>query len=422
MTYRENSLDQSLDIAGSLSQNDSMTPGNEPLLYGRSINSGAGAFISIVGSETILSGLSGISSNSIDNFVVVSGAALAVNNGSFKITRFISASSIAISNSLADPGDVYNGSLGWVQRAPYTLQDDLNYARTDRSAIKGVDYWQAIPTYQRPTAIGTNVPTNLANIAGKTTDAIGYIFWRSYNNVQVTAGDGYSIISSTNSFRHSDNVNKTGVPCYDSGPYLNDDVATYCDVLDGYSGARLSISGGLYDGYFIYGRSVAGTSVSPTSIQIDFRIVAPGNDLSQSLPYNWDGYQPTAVDIWYGYYNRLDQEDEYAFRKIQTINVAGSGNAVFNHENLDTLVHDLVEDGYAYVQYLFNRISNITYWTNNLMTKKVREYDVTYNGNKVSRIVSTQYNADGNAYCVLDEQVTYSGWNITSISSTKTFP
>ena len=56
----------------------------------------------------------------------------------------------------------------WTERNPYSLQDDLNYERTDRAAIKGVGYDAPIPTYQRPTAVGTNVPANLSNIATKT--------------------------------------------------------------------------------------------------------------------------------------------------------------------------------------------------------------------------------------------------------------
>jgi hypothetical protein len=66
--------------------------------------------------------------------------------------------------------EAYAGT--WKINAPYALEDDVNFERTDRRLIKGTtNYYDAVPTYERPSAVGTAVPANLSNIAGKTLDA-----------------------------------------------------------------------------------------------------------------------------------------------------------------------------------------------------------------------------------------------------------
>ena len=46
-TYRENSLDQQLDIAGSLNQTDTLPLADEPQKLGQAISSGVGAQITV---------------------------------------------------------------------------------------------------------------------------------------------------------------------------------------------------------------------------------------------------------------------------------------------------------------------------------------------------------------------------------------
>ncbi len=171
---RFNALDQALDIAGSLTQTQTMALGEEPLGFGPPISGQTGSAASITtvtsGIATV-TGLTGMTAQSVGRMLTISGAASGSNNGTFLIVTFIGATSVEISNAAAVAADANNGAIVWTERNPYSLEDDVNYTRTDRRLIKGTTNWyDAVPTYQRPTAVGTNVPANLSNIAGKTLD------------------------------------------------------------------------------------------------------------------------------------------------------------------------------------------------------------------------------------------------------------
>jgi hypothetical protein len=76
-----------------------------------------------------------------------------------------------------------------------TLEDDLNYIRTDRKLIKGTtNCYDNLPTYEKPNAIGTDINVNLTNIADKTTDVRVFIFRRTLNNV-VTSNSTYITVT-----------------------------------------------------------------------------------------------------------------------------------------------------------------------------------------------------------------------------------
>jgi hypothetical protein len=90
------------------------------------------------------------------------------------------------------------------------------------------------------------------------------------------------------------------------------------------------------------------------------------------------------------------------------------------HFNLDTLVHDAeVRTSYDSVTYTGNKITNYTVWTDNTTTDKIREYQVSYIGNKISQIVTKQYNAAQSIVEQITEVISYTGNKVTSISRTK---
>jgi hypothetical protein len=151
MTTLDNLLDQALDIAGTLFQTDSLIIGDESEMLGREISGQSGILASITGTapNMTLTGLSGLTAESIGKFVTISGAASAGNNGTFLITQYLSATSAVILNVSGVGGDANNGSIVWVERYPWSAEDDHNYHRTDRAAIKGVAYDAGIPTYFR---------------------------------------------------------------------------------------------------------------------------------------------------------------------------------------------------------------------------------------------------------------------------------
>lgn len=129
-------LDQELDIAGSNNYSTSKDLSEEVQGLGESAgNSGSSASITVSGSDVIVTGLSGIVDESVGRFLTFSGAASGVNNSTFLIISVNSVSSVNIEHSSAVT-DGNNGSISWVERYPYSLEDDLNFSRTDREAIK----------------------------------------------------------------------------------------------------------------------------------------------------------------------------------------------------------------------------------------------------------------------------------------------
>jgi hypothetical protein len=125
--------------------------------------------------EMRLTGLTGMTTESVHRFITISGAASGANNGTFLVSTFQSATSVDVVNAAAVIPDANNGALTWTEREPYAIQDNIQFEQTDRAAIKGVAYDAAIPTYQRPDAIGTNVDANLSNIASNTLDAVAEV-------------------------------------------------------------------------------------------------------------------------------------------------------------------------------------------------------------------------------------------------------
>lgn len=142
--------------------------------------------------------VSGMDSSHVGNVITLVNSG--DNDGTFQIGNVVDADTVDVYD--AAPGtipDANNGSIDWQERTPYTLSDDLNYARSDREAIKGVSYDAAIPTYERPTAIGTDVDANLANLAGVTLDAIATVRnvfdSHTHMNPSIADGDGNVLVA-----------------------------------------------------------------------------------------------------------------------------------------------------------------------------------------------------------------------------------
>jgi hypothetical protein len=153
---RENALNPELDIAGSETRTDSLSLSDEALGYGPALFGQTGNHASItVGA--IVSGLTGMLDISEGNYIEISGAADPNNNGAFIIQTFLNPTTIQIINPLATT-DLNNGSIAWVERTPYTLENDLNYIRTDRAAIKGNRYYDPVPIYNKCTDVITDIP------------------------------------------------------------------------------------------------------------------------------------------------------------------------------------------------------------------------------------------------------------------------
>jgi hypothetical protein len=315
---RKNALDQALDIAGSLLQSDTRILSDESDGYGGPISGqfGSGANITTVlsGIATV-TGLTGMTVQSVGRMITISGAASASNNGTFLIVTFTSATSVNISNASAVASDANNGTIVWQERNPYSLEDDINFERTDRRLIKGTaTFHDAVPTYERPSAIGTLVPANLTNIASKTLDAHAWIINKVYRADPVAFSDTFSLITATGFIQYADAINRIGVPIFD-GFDAGDWNSTYIEIINPLTENMLLAVGGAQDGYRIFGRTRQGsTGVEPNSVEVQFFAVPLGAVITSATAYTWDGYQPTTVDYYYPYRTRADQLDENAFR------------------------------------------------------------------------------------------------------------
>ena len=257
-------------------------------------NGGVGGSITtVVAGIVTLTGGANFTQNSVGHFISISGAFAGANNGTFLITQYNSATSISYANSLGVASDTNNPNINWIERLPYSLNDDLDFERSDRSYIKGVNYDQPVPTYTRPTLTGIPVFANLTNIAGKTLDA----FARSVNRGQFNwaVEQTFTDIYGAATLKHSDAVDQTGVPCFDAAPFTSDWNSAFVWVTDQGTGNELEVLTGLHIGERIFGLTYAGTSVSPNSVEIHWYSCPPGGNIATgSTAYIWEQGAATA--------------------------------------------------------------------------------------------------------------------------------
>ncbi len=132
-TYLPNRIDPSVDATGTQTQKQNLIRSEEPSQLGSIISGQSGSSALIINSAGTItvSGLTGMTANSLGRFLTFSGAASGANNGTFAIITFNSATSVDISN-ISAVTDINNGLISWIERNSYSLEDDLNYIRTDR--------------------------------------------------------------------------------------------------------------------------------------------------------------------------------------------------------------------------------------------------------------------------------------------------
>lgn len=325
---RLTSASPELDVQGTIVKDASKPLMEESASLGALIQQGSGASVlGISGSLVTISGLSGMTSLSVGRYLTIAGAASAGNNGEFLIHSVLFAADVQIVNPSGVAPDANNGSLSWIERDPYTLADDVNFERTDRELIKGVGYDQPIPIYQRPDATASNVSANLANIAGKTTDARGLIENRFAYGISVSVSDGFITLTGAGQFPHSASSNKTGVPCFDAAPYIGDYRSCYVEITDSITDNELEVSTGPHIGEKIFGVTRSGASTSPNSVEVAFYSAPRGTDFSiTATVYNWEMGQPSSITCIYGFFQRIDQLPDTALRIFKGEHLIPSGS------------------------------------------------------------------------------------------------
>jgi hypothetical protein len=401
VAYNDNRLDPKLDIVGTQTHQQTLNVADEYLQYGSILNSG----INATTSNYSITGLSSITSNSVGNYIQIGG----VNQGIYRIISVVSSSQITVEETLLN-----DSSVSWSERTPYSIQDDINYERSDRANIKGTNYYSQVPIYTRPTNTTIQVPTNLSNIASKTTDAKAFIFNRKFENQQIAVGQNYITISDPGNLKHADSIDLTGIPIVEDGYTLS---IYYVDILD-QNGNYIYVQDG-YSTRRVFGITSSDNSISPNSISIYFYYSIPGEAISTTHPYSWELTQTQNVDLYYPYRERLDLLDENAFRTITSNGVLNSvdgyGVTEQEHAALRQLIH-FIDDGPAEgfitgafketiggafpVQEIWwesasklNRIVQIDITRNDKQQPVIIDWKMYYNGVQSSRIIdSIQYN------------------------------
>ena len=441
MSRYDGVIDQSKGVGGSDAQLDALDIANEPLQLGKPVSgqSGAAASITAVVSGVVtMTGLTGMTSDSLGRFLTIANSGIAANDGTFEITAILSGTSVNYVNASAVAPDTNNGSISWAESEPYSLEDDLNYARTNIRLVKGTLSWyDEIPTYRRPTARAVDVSTNLDAIAGNTLDAKALLDSKFQENIPVSPGDTFVTLTDIGNLKHADSSDVTGVPISDGYDAGREEAlfAVVVDAdIDGYTdGSELRVLYGVHAGERIFGRTRAGSSTSPDSVEVAF-YSTPIDDwsLTMATPYTWEADQPSEVNICFSYRERLDRLDEAALRKVfikgallqsnATSSGGGGGGGISEnqHKALRHLIH-FIDNGPAdgFATGAFYEIlpagnpfpTSYTWYTSVAKTDRIVELLVTRGGmqNPITEIWN-MYDTDGSTIvATVTDSITYSG-------------
>jgi hypothetical protein len=81
--------------------------------------------------------------------------------------------------------------------------------------------------------------------------------------------------------------------------------------------------------------------------------------------------------------------------QVVSLLAGGSGLTAGSHRALDQLVHDIAEDNYTEITRVAGKVTNVTVWTDNGKTIKIRESQITRTAGKVTQVVEIQYDGAG---------------------------
>jgi hypothetical protein len=287
----------------------------------------------VLGGIVTITGLLNMTQNSVGHFLTISGAATVANNGTFLITAFISATSVSYANASGVAPDANNGAIFWVERLPYSLNDDLDFERSDRSYIKGVNYNQPVPTYSRPDLILQSIPKNLSNIFPLDEKLLNVN--RIFYSAAVASTNTFITITSTGNLLHASTSNETGIPCFDTPPYVGDFTSSYVEITNTSTGVEIFVLAGPHAGEKVFGVTEAGSSTSPNTVEIHFYSVPVGaNPITTSTLYAWELGQPTSINLVYGYGQRGDLLDLNCLRSTPALGIVSDANLQAQIDNI----------------------------------------------------------------------------------------
>ena len=127
-------------------------------------------------------------------------------------------------------------------------------------------------------------------------------------------------------------------------------------------------------------------------------------------------YRDTDDKLWFE-----DTDNSGAARK-SLLDLSGGGITEAQHEDLDTLTHDLAETSFEEVIRSAGRVTDVIIWTDSGKTTKVCETNVTRSGGQISSIVRKHYDATGTLLAgqTLTGTVARSGGQVASVDWVQT--
>lgn len=130
-------------------------------------------------------------------------------------------------------------------------------------------------------------------------------------NTTIAVGTSSIIISSAGKLKHSDNIDNTGVPVFDQGPFISDPSSCYTQIVDPYYNDVFFVQAGINQGEKIIGITNTGSSLSPNSIEILFYSIKFSDQITidNITAYTWESSQINIANICYPFVNRLEQLD-----------------------------------------------------------------------------------------------------------------
>ena len=290
-------------------------------------NSGNTATIAtwVDGLATITGG-GNFTANSVGNYITISNAATPGNNGTFLITAYVSPTSVScvIAGGAAPDygvgGFLGAGTVNWIERYAYSLNDDLDFERSDRAYIKGVNYDQPVPSYTRPDLALTAIPKNLYNIYPLDEKLLNVN--RLWYSATVAATNTKITLHSAGNLPHASAANNTGIPCFDVAPYVGDYTSCGVSITNATTGADLYVLSGAHAGEKLFGVTQNGASTAPDYVEVKFYSVPIGSDpSSSSTAYTWEAGQPTSINLVYGYGERGDMLDLNCLRSTPALGI-----------------------------------------------------------------------------------------------------
>jgi hypothetical protein len=104
---------------------------------------------------------------------------------------------------------------------------------------------------------------------------------------------------------------------------------------------------------------------------------------------------------------------------LSELAASASGISEAQHEGLRTLAHDLVDTSYDSATWVGSDLTNVTTWTDNTMTTKVREIQATYSAHRLTQVIEIEYDLLGTETYRVVEDYSYTGNKLANVVRTR---